>query len=227
MKTSDTAKLKNTRAPYITNTFQKALASETYQKYDGITGKQILLPGDFRANLLAAPGSAEAKKMTVRSGRRCLEQYEKYLRGGLLARMFLGSSVWNSMQRFLIWVPLATPRKHLLFQLVPLARRIDETGSGLFLGTLTARSSVRSKKWRKGKNPNPQEYVAMMPTLKAQDCRAALRDRGKSNLGEQIQGQNPGGLLSPMWAEWFMGYPIGWTELKPSETQSFRKSPRK
>lgn len=32
------------------------------------------------------------------------------------------------------------------------------------------------------------------------------------------------GALNPQWCEWFMGYPIGWTELNASETQSFRKS---
>lgn len=26
------------------------------------------------------------------------------------------------------------------------------------------------------------------------------------------------GPLNPTWAEWFMGFPIGWTELLPSET---------
>jgi len=27
-----------------------------------------------------------------------------------------------------------------------------------------------------------------------------------------------GGLLSPTWVEWLMGWPLGWTDLKPSET---------
>lgn len=27
-----------------------------------------------------------------------------------------------------------------------------------------------------------------------------------------------GGYLNPLWVEWLMGYPIGWTELNPSET---------
>ena len=33
-----------------------------------------------------------------------------------------------------------------------------------------------------------------------------------------------GGSLNPTWVEWLMGYPLGWTALKDSETQSFRKS---
>ena len=27
-----------------------------------------------------------------------------------------------------------------------------------------------------------------------------------------------GGSLNPEWVEWLMGYPKGWTDLKPSET---------
>lgn len=27
-----------------------------------------------------------------------------------------------------------------------------------------------------------------------------------------------GGLLNPVWVEWLMGWPLGWTELKPSAT---------
>lgn len=33
------------------------------------------------------------------------------------------------------------------------------------------------------------------------------------------------GKLNPTWVEWLMGFPLGWTDLEPSETQSSRKSP--
>jgi DNA (cytosine-5)-methyltransferase 1 len=33
-----------------------------------------------------------------------------------------------------------------------------------------------------------------------------------------------GGPLNPPWVEWLMGFPIGWTELPPSETPSSRRS---
>jgi len=26
------------------------------------------------------------------------------------------------------------------------------------------------------------------------------------------------GALNPTWVEWLMGFPLGWTDLKPSET---------
>jgi hypothetical protein len=32
-----------------------------------------------------------------------------------------------------------------------------------------------------------------------------------------------GGKLSPMWVEWLMGWPIGWTDLQPLATDRFRQ----
>ena len=32
-----------------------------------------------------------------------------------------------------------------------------------------------------------------------------------------------GGTLNPMWVEWLMGWPLGWTDLKPLETDKFQK----
>lgn len=43
-----------------------------------------------------------------------------------------------------------------------------------------------------------------------------------------IQQQEIGGKLSPVWVEWLMGWPLGWTGLKPSVTaksRSRRRSP--
>ncbi len=41
----------------------------------------------------------------------------------------------------------------------------------------------------------------------------ATMERNSRPLSEQI-----GGLLNPTWVEWLMGWPIGWTDLKPSGT---------
>jgi DNA (cytosine-5)-methyltransferase 1 len=34
------------------------------------------------------------------------------------------------------------------------------------------------------------------------------------------------GSLNPTWVEWLMGFPEGWTDLKPSEMPLSRKSPK-
>ena len=53
----------------------------------------------------------------------------------------------------------------------------------------------------------------------------ALTDRGKGNLGEQVNEAHKMkkmGQLNPSWVAWLMGWPIGWTDLKPLETDKFR-----
>jgi DNA (cytosine-5)-methyltransferase 1 len=47
------------------------------------------------------------------------------------------------------------------------------------------------------------------------DCRARLED-------QVAQMEGAGGHLNPTWVEWLMGWPLGWTDLKPLETDRFQ-----
>ncbi len=48
--------------------------------------------------------------------------------------------------------------------------------------------------------------------------------RGRSNLEEEVGASVPGGgTLNPTWVEWLMGWPIGWTDLRPLEMGKFRQ----
>jgi hypothetical protein len=42
-----------------------------------------------------------------------------------------------------------------------------------------------------------------------------------SNGGEKIP-QNLGKAINPEWNEWLMGWPMGWTDLKPLATDRYR-----
>lgn len=63
------------------------------------------------------------------------------------------------------------------------------------------------------------EFVNSFPTPNARDWR--------SGNGRQENGHTPqlpekvGGQLNPNWVEWLMGWPIGWTDLKPLEMDKF------
>jgi hypothetical protein len=37
-------------------------------------------------------------------------------------------------------------------------------------------------------------------------------------------GEKTGGQLNPTWVEWLMGWPLGWTDLKPLETDKCRNA---
>ena len=118
------------------------------------------------ASRSALPGSEEERRMTVTSGLKCLELYQNSGPLGLLVRTLLESSIWRSTRCTLTWKTKVTPSKHLLFRLVPSMPRTGATDAQLWLGTPTAGTGThgRSEKWRKGKTPNPQEFVRMFPT---------------------------------------------------------------
>ena len=75
----------------------------------------------------------------------------------------------------------------------------------------------------------------MLPTPQAHEARLGYqrRDTGKkgtqkslSTIIIEMEGgrEKTTGQLNPMWVEWLMGFnPLGWTELKHSEIQSFPK----
>ena len=157
-------------------------------------------------------GSVEAQKMTAHSGQKCSESYARYSPLGSLVRMLVESSQWNSTQCYLTWKVRANPANRLLFQLVPSMPDTSETGSGL-LHTPTA----TAKLW---------------PTPTATDYKGAPKNRFmgsekyRGNLREAVRSDHHSGQLNPTWVEWLMGFPIGHTDLSPSETQSFRKSLR-
>jgi hypothetical protein len=50
----------------------------------------------------------------------------------------------------------------------------------------------------------------------------AARDHKGKGYAHQL-GTAIGGKLSPMWVEWLMGWPIGWTGLEPLERGRFRR----
>lgn len=59
----------------------------------------------------------------------------------------------------------------------------------------------------------------VLPTLKATD---GTRGWNETEASKRHGDLRLGGPLSPMWSEWFMGWPIGWTGLKPLVMDKFQ-----
>jgi len=109
------------------NTGQTSPDSETCENAGPITSHQLtLFAAGSHVNLTPLPGSAEARQMTARSGRKCAALCRSSGRLGSLVRMFLESSIWHSTVCYLTWKISATKRGRLLFRLVPSARHTSE-----------------------------------------------------------------------------------------------------
>jgi hypothetical protein len=166
---------------------------------------------------------------------------------GLLARFDPDSHLWRTVQCSLLedlneslqtlpqWGMTVGGELYLLPTLV---QNTNEKESGLSLvptpTSSTGGANHNSPTTLAGKRytMNLAGFVQLNPmrqmwgTPKAQDSRHALRDRGKGNLGEQVSGLHNGGKLNPTWTEWLMGWPLGWTDLKPLEMDKFHCAPQ-
>lgn len=77
-----------------------------------------------------------------------------------------------------------------------------------------------------GNRPSYQSAKNMVATPTSRDWKSgkasqATMDRNSRPLSEQI-----GGTLNPTWVEWLMGWPLGWSDLKPLETDKFQQWPQ-
>lgn len=161
-----------------------------------------LFPEDSPVNRFPLPGSEEARMMTASSGRKWLGLSKNSGPLGLLEKMLLESLRWHSPIFYLNWKPVDIGQGHFLFQLALSEPDTGATGLQLWVGTPTAGTGTkgRSVKWRKGKTPNPQEFVQehpekevqMWPTPKASmrgDC-PSERSRRSPDLSAMVKMYN-------------------------------------
>ena len=132
-----------------------------------------LFPVDSPASPFLSPGSAEARRTTVTSGRKCLGLYKKSGPLGSLVRTLLVSSAWRSTRCFLTWKVSATPAKRLLFRLVPSMPRTGGTGAR-FWPTVCATEASQGlqirRQGKKGSQISLSTAVKMWPLPSASDC---------------------------------------------------------
>ena len=103
-----------------------------------------------------------------------------------------------------------------------LARTTNEIGCGLW-PTPTVCGNHNLKGTSKTSGDGLATAVKRFPTPVA----SYWKGNGKDNA--RLRGHSPGlpeivgGKLNPMWVEWLMGFPIGWTELRPLAMGRFQQ----
>jgi hypothetical protein len=81
--------------------------------------------------------------------------------------------------------------------------------------------------WNENRNPNLETIVgrAIFPTPTAHNSKEGAYPAEFTRKTPTLA-THAGGKLNPMWVEWLMGWPLGWTGLKPLETVKFPFVPR-
>jgi hypothetical protein len=198
---------------------------------------QTLLQEASLANLTAWQESEKPAQMIETCGASSPVSFARLSPAGSWLKMsqgYLQARMDGSFVEFLGTFPQAGMMLNgIAYRLRRLVRRISARGS-LLLPTLRAKESgdYQYSHGDHGKKVLTLTGAAKIyPTLTARDYRSshapnseAFKNRQKHSRGvplvEELQRENGGigGQLNPEWAEWFMGFPKGWTELKDSET---------
>lgn len=73
--------------------------------------------------------------------------------------------------------------------------------------------------------------VRLYPTPTASQCKGWSKNHNRAGTNDRLDytiergafETETHGRLNPQWVEWLMGWPLGWTDLKPLEMDRFRE----
>ena len=166
-------------------------------------------------------------------GQKSTESFATYDPSSSCWKTSQGTFPWGSDEFLETWPRAGMTLSGIAFQLPPSVRLTDVTASSSLpqeqhrWPTPTTSDAYTDKLRSTQQKENSMHSVTLAqavqrwPTPRTQMYRNPPKNRiGQNstnyhyNLEEAV-----GGKLNPTWVEWLMGFPIGWTDLKDSETQ--------
>lgn len=142
-----------------------------------MTTSSSLVASRSRVNRTPLQENEKAKKMTVTSGRRCLEQYGRFNRPTSWGKMFpvllIGQKGWFSRKCKLIWKLRGTKSSRLYFQLAVSTLPIKEKGFGLLptiTNSMVTEQDFVQAKYHSSKRPKYKD--SLLPTPDCSDRRS-------------------------------------------------------
>ena len=197
---------------------------------------------DFHAKTLAQQEEAqELTESEAGCGEKWRASFTKYDPDSRLWKTHQ-CSLLGDLEPFLeTWPQWGLMRNGECWEQRTLEQTIRGTESGLLLNTPPPPQWPTPTAHMSKETNAPSEHNRNTPTLTAQvnwptprSCSAmsaTLTDKGKRfpNL-ETVMAHSDkttiGGKLNPMWVEWLMGWPLGWTDLKPLATDKSHCAPQ-
>ena len=190
----------------------------TYKPLTESRGEELLTLylADFHAK--TSPQQEKAQELTE-SDQECGEKWH-----ASFAKYDQDSCLWKTHQCSLLgdlepfletWPQWGLMRNGECWEQQTLAPPMNETEFGL-LPTLTVCGNYNRKGASKTSGDGLVTALKRTPTLCARDW----KDSGSPSEYKRKEprlGAIFGGPLNPMWCEWYMGFPLGWTELNVLE----------
>ena len=181
--------------------------------------------GDSPASQLAAQEKGKAKKTRVGYGRSSAESFAAFGPNGCLSKMYRGCyllTLEGSLLEYCETFPKAGMMRNGHVLELPTPEHHTEENESLLWPTPTAgmwkhteRPELAAKYISQGKISLPRAVkTSMLPTPCSTDWK--ISSKPGQRRGQLIETQI-GGQLNPMWVEWLMGFPLGWTDLEHSE----------
>jgi hypothetical protein len=155
-----------------------------------------------------------------------------------LARYDQNTSMWKTLPSLLsvdstefsgTWPRWGSMHDGVLYQQQPLVRHTKGTGSGLWPTPVHSEARQGLQIRREGKKGTQQSLTTAVltwptPRTKGMGGGSGAWDQlNKVTTVEEARqmAAGNGGTLNPMWVEWLMGWPLGWTDLKPLAMDKF------
>jgi len=207
----------------------------TYKPLTENLGEELLtlyLEG-FHAKTSQQQGKAQE---LMENGQECGEKWH-----ASFTKYSPDSSSWKTHQCLLLgdldefsetWPQWGLMRDGECWEQRTLEQTIKGTESGLSEKWPTPRSCsamaatiTPESAWNEKRNPNLETVVGRR-TWPTPTCHMSNEKGSPSEFKRQSPGlgtvvligkDRAGGILNPMWVEWLMGWPLGWTDLKPLE----------
>jgi hypothetical protein len=212
----------------------------TYKPLTENLGEELLMSfrGDFLAQTLVP------QEKVQESMEKPLECGAKWR--GWLAKYDPNMSLWKTPQCSLLGEELESletlPKwgmtvNGLLWERLTLMPHINETECGLLGNWPTpvhseARQGLQIRReGKKGSQTSLSTAVLTWPTPRTKGmCGGSgswdLLNKNTTVEEARLMGAGNGGQLNPTWVEWLMGWPLGWTDLKPLEMDKSHFAPQ-
>ena len=221
-------KLTRTRVAYSRSIGRRCRIMGTSKKSTGETLFDLTsYAGDTHVNLSVRLANGEVKKIRVTYGPGYEKPLATYDPDTQSWRMYEDILLWEEPRSLANLPPSGMTRSGVLFPQPPWEPLTDAIGSSSWptprANTAMAATITPESAWDEKRFPNLETVVGrrMWPTPTANDAKnpyARVREFSQAvMLGESVLNHDPstaGGKLNPMWVEWLMGFPLGWTDLE-------------